>query len=957
LAPTRKVFISYSHKDQEWVRGWLLRRLEDAGILVHIDFRDFEFGVASLINMERAVEECAKTLWVLTPNWIDSEPAQFEAAMAQTADPLGLRKRILPLMLQDCRLPRRIGMLTYVDFRDRSNWECQFERMVDQIREDFARLVPQGMGFPPLDPNSIDVSRLPQTGYELFGRQKELGILDEAWGSGDVHVVSFVAYGGTGKSTLVNKWIEKLRWDNYRGAKHVYGWSFYSQGTGDRATSADQFIGEALKWFGDPDPTKGSPWNKGRRLAELICQQKTLLVLDGLEPLQSGYDFEKGRIKDPALLTVVTQLAKKNKGLCVITTRQRIAELDRCQSTARQVGLEQISREAGRSLLRIGGVQGTDQELEAASEAFGNHALAVSLLAAYLHGIRGHHIAHVRDIPRLRIPEEKGRHPRRVIEAFERRFGRGPQTQVLGIMGLFDRPAQIEAIEAVKSAPAIAGLTDRLQDLSEGQWRDLLDEMRGCRLLYAKSRHQPNIVDCHPFVREHYGHKLEKGNADALRQAHSRLHDYYQGLPERLYGKVLPDTLEEMEPLFMSVEHACRAGRCQEAFGSVYFPRIQRGRSHYCWHRLGAFGATLAGLAAFVDPSLSRITTPVAPTAASSILGDIGVCLRHLGRLSEAVSTMRGALELAVAQGHGLNATLGALNLSQMLLLMGELDEAKEQATGSTVYADEIGDLLQGIVARASLGNVLHQLGQLNDALHEFQIAENMSRQPFGHFPILWSLHGQQYCDLLLSRGKSEDVLKRAKWTLELAERMRWVLDIPREHLCLAQAYLMRAVRDGGRSYAQAGHHVEEAVCASAENGERECHLRALMTRACLHRLQSKSAADAWADLAEAREIMDLGQMHLYLLDYHLEVGRLCLVEGGRLKEAREHLEEAATRVVKMSYQRRYPEVLLVLAEVEFSEDHRTEAKKTLKSAEKRIDEMGCYCWDFEVERLHKKFG
>jgi hypothetical protein len=48
--------------------------------------------------------------------------------------------------------------------------------------------------------------------------------------------------------------------------------------------SSDPFINDALTFFGDPDPTQGSPWDKGRRLAGLIRNYKTLLILDGLEP-------------------------------------------------------------------------------------------------------------------------------------------------------------------------------------------------------------------------------------------------------------------------------------------------------------------------------------------------------------------------------------------------------------------------------------------------------------------------------------------------------------------------------------------------------------------------------------------------------------------------------------------------------------------------------------------------
>lgn len=48
------VFISYSHADGAWVRGWLLPRLEAAGLRVCIDERDFDLGVPSIVNIERA---------------------------------------------------------------------------------------------------------------------------------------------------------------------------------------------------------------------------------------------------------------------------------------------------------------------------------------------------------------------------------------------------------------------------------------------------------------------------------------------------------------------------------------------------------------------------------------------------------------------------------------------------------------------------------------------------------------------------------------------------------------------------------------------------------------------------------------------------------------------------------------------------------------------------------------
>ena len=57
------VFISYSHADGEWVRGWLLPRLKGAGLSVCIDDRDFDVGVPSRVNMRRAVERAATRCW------------------------------------------------------------------------------------------------------------------------------------------------------------------------------------------------------------------------------------------------------------------------------------------------------------------------------------------------------------------------------------------------------------------------------------------------------------------------------------------------------------------------------------------------------------------------------------------------------------------------------------------------------------------------------------------------------------------------------------------------------------------------------------------------------------------------------------------------------------------------------------------------------------------------------
>jgi serine/threonine protein kinase len=168
----------------------------------------------------------------------------------------------------------------------------------------------------------VSVARLPVTGSDVFGREEDVAFLDRAWANKDVNVVTIVAWAGVGKSTLVNHWLRRMAAKHYRSAELVFGWSFYRQGSSGDTSSADEFLDATLTWFGDPDRRPGSGWDKGERMAKLVAQRRTLLILDGLEPLQNSPGPQEGRVRQPSLQALLRELATFNKGLCVITTLQ-----------------------------------------------------------------------------------------------------------------------------------------------------------------------------------------------------------------------------------------------------------------------------------------------------------------------------------------------------------------------------------------------------------------------------------------------------------------------------------------------------------------------------------------------------------------------------------------------------------------------------------------------------------
>src|ERR1700745_485123 len=278
-----------------------------------------------------------------------------------------------------------------------------------------------------LGPKRISIAKLPVTGSDLFGREEDIAFLDRAWANKDVNIVTIVAWAGVGKSTLVNHWLRRMATDHYRSAERVFGWSFYRQGATGDTSSADEFLDAALNWFGDPDPRLGTAWEKGERLAKLVAHQRTLLVLDGLEPLQNPPGPQEGRIREPSLQALLRELAAFNAGLCVITTRTPISDLsDHEGSSALRRDLEQLSSDAGAQLVRALGVKGDEAELRSASDGFNGHCLALTLLGSYLTDAYNGDIRCRSEVSgHLAHDVRQGVHARKVLESYQPWFGEG----------------------------------------------------------------------------------------------------------------------------------------------------------------------------------------------------------------------------------------------------------------------------------------------------------------------------------------------------------------------------------------------------------------------------------------------------------------------------------------------------------------------------------------------------
>jgi tetratricopeptide (TPR) repeat protein len=718
-------------------------------------------------------------------------------------------------------------------------------------------------------------------------------------------VASIVAFGGVGKSSLVNEWLRRMDGDGWRGATRVYAWSFYSQGT-DRLASSDEFFSDALRRFGDTKPPPVSPWDKGERLAALVRKERALLILDGVEPLQWGPGVEEGKLKDPAVLVLVKDLGAQNSGLCVITSRVKLTDMegvggDRVQAKA----LDQLSPTAGAELLKARGARGTEEELCKAAEDYKGHGLALTLLGSYLADVAGGDIQRRKEIGPLEEAERFGGHARRVMRSYEKRLGK-PEVAILRMLGLFDRPVEEDEIATLRAKPVIRGLTGTLVAVDERKWKRAVANLRRVGLVAEKHDER---LDAHPLVRQHFGEQLKQEQPEAWREGHRRLYEHL-----RKKAKELPETVDEMAPLYAAVVHGCQAGKNQEAFDEVLWKRIEREADGFNTVTLGAFSSEVAVLSAFFDPPWERLAPGPSESAQAWIMNGAGLALRALGRLPEATVLMRQGLDRISEREDWRNAAVNASNLSEVLQARGELSDALAQAKKSIELADKSGDAFHRIVSRTTLAATLHAMDLREEAAALFEEAERMQRERTSAYPLLHSVRGFQYCDLLLDQGRHADVRERAAQTLRWGEERRWLLDIALNHVPLGRAHLHGAQQGAAGDLTETASHLKQAVDGLRLAGVQDFLPFGLLARAALH--THNGAFDlARHDLDEALTLATRCGFRLHEADAHLGHARLALADptAGPVV-ARPHLALARTLIEATGYHRRDAELAALLA-------------------------------------------
>jgi WD40 repeat protein len=189
------LFISYADADSDWVEGYLLDCLKQAGVRYHSEAA-FALGTVRLLEFERAIEQSDRMLLVLSPAYLADGFNQFIDLLAQFYGFDSATWPVIPLVLQPVKLPLRLNSLIKLNATNPTEWE----EATRHLCADLKRPVPASSPKPPC-PYPGMVSFREDNSDCFFGRDAEVKELVERL---RLHpFISVIGPSGNGKSSLV----------------------------------------------------------------------------------------------------------------------------------------------------------------------------------------------------------------------------------------------------------------------------------------------------------------------------------------------------------------------------------------------------------------------------------------------------------------------------------------------------------------------------------------------------------------------------------------------------------------------------------------------------------------------------------------------------------------------------------------------------------------------------------
>ena len=593
------------------------------------------------------------------------------------------------------------------------------------IYKDCTLILPDGSTVPGKSWIYTEVGRPSTDPANIFGRQQELGRIEEILEHNQALAVT--GFRGTGKSTLASMYIDRI--EKRGGFAGIY-WRKV-----DETIDISDVVGSFFTCMGKQIEDIGR--YKVGDLLNLFFKELNaapyFLVLDNFEIL---LDPQNNKPLKPGFSDLIE---KANEGF----GRSRVLFTSwECPASERGIRptrypISGLDDSAAIQLLRQRGLTEPDDELRKAVDLSGGHPLALILLVQLVKDgdetisdilsddtlWRGEVAANILDkVYKERLNEE--------------------ERKLLQYVSLYRMPVPTRAIGAAANDP---GWTEaKVKKTATSLKRKSMLEKTG------KNYWEESLIDNYAY------NKL----VDRV-ERHKLACQYYLNLP-------LPEkrtTREDVQPLIEAHHHACMAEEYGRAVGII--------SDHHLYEDLDRWGnyRTLVELCAGVlprdhfrdEPLLDRMTH-------GAVLGNLGLAYRNLGQVKKAIKYYEYGLAISrdVGDRHNEGNYLG--NLGTAYSDLGQVEKAIEYHTDALAISRELGDRCNEGSDLGNLGNAYHYHGKIERAIEYYEDALVISREigdRRGEGSDLGNL-GLAYSDL----GQVEEAIRYYEGALAISREM-----------------------------------------------------------------------------------------------------------------------------------------------------------------------------------------
>jgi tetratricopeptide (TPR) repeat protein len=746
----------------------------------------------------------------------------------------------------------------------------------------------------------------------FVGRKEMLDTITEWYTNPEVRIGALIGWGGVGKSAIVRNWYDSLDSDAIK-PDGIFWWGFY------RNAYLEQFLNALLRFVSqgqiEPETIK-STWAKTDRIKEYIHQGTYLIILDGLEQMQksaSGDEF--GKMIHRECTELLHYLADVSKGLCLITTRYPLKDLDEWHERGyKKLSLIDLSIRDSLLMLRSRGVKGSEEDMTEAINRYKGHALSLTSLAGYLNRYYDGDIKQAPEVEFILGDRERFKDVNKLLRKYAEKMSESERI-FLYIFSLF-RHEVTENDFASVFRHEIEGtkFNDVLVKMSELGFKDLLNGFVDWRLLSYDETGKTYAT--HPLIKGYFESDFDEKNK---KLCHKRIYQYFGE-----YAPEQPETLAEMQPLFEQVYHGCAAGLYDEVFYGVYMGKIHKLKEHSIVHKLGAWKTDLSlAKTFFPEGDLSQLPLVSKMSNKSWLINTAGLALLATGGPKEAEELFIRYINMKIEDKDRINVSVGYRNIADLQFRSGELVSGLE-STRKALDATEKANSDQSIMtSKAYLAWILHFLGKNEEADKWFLQADELQIKIDGN--RLYGFSGNNYADFLISINNIYEAFELTKQNLEICKRNNFVNSISGCHRSLGAIERIRG------NHKAAETHLQKALEIARKVGVPDLEIVALLESGRLQLDQGRHKV-AIRDANEVLKICARTGFKLYEPEAEVVLSKAYLALTD-FEQAKNFAHSAYEKAIAMHYRWQEGNAAHLLGEIYLAEGDKVNAREWLKKA------------------------